>query len=53
MASFLRSKQSGMQKDLSAAIQPQLFEPLEQSRFGVNSQIRFVDILRRDLDSQN
>lgn len=42
MASFLRSKQSGIQKDLSAAIAPQYFAPDEQERFGINSQIRSV-----------
>lgn len=47
MASFLRGKQSGMQKDLSAAILPHLFEPLEQSRYGVNSQIRYVPTVDR------
>lgn len=40
MASFLRGKQAGMQKDLSAAILPHLFAPDEQARFGINSQIR-------------
>ncbi|KAG8157798.1 hypothetical protein KVR01_012460 [Diaporthe batatas] len=39
MASFLRGKQAGMQKDLSAAILPHLFAPDEQARFGINSQI--------------
>ncbi|KAG6357964.1 hypothetical protein INS49_013847 [Diaporthe citri] len=39
MASFLRGKQAGMQKDLSAAILPHLFIPDEQARFGINSQI--------------
>lgn len=42
MASFLRGKQSGVQNDLSAAVVPGLFSPAEQSRFGINSQIRFV-----------
>lgn len=42
MASFLRGKQSGVQNDLSAAVVPGLFLPAEQSRFGINSQIRFV-----------
>jgi len=40
MASFLRGKQAGMQNDLSAAILPHLFTPEEQTRYGVNSQIR-------------
>jgi hypothetical protein len=42
MASFLRGKQAGMQKDLSAGIQPGQFCPDEQSRYGINSQIRHV-----------
>jgi hypothetical protein len=40
MASFLRGKQAGMQKDLSATILPHLFVPDEQARYGINSQIR-------------
>ncbi|KUI56373.1 hypothetical protein VP1G_03757 [Cytospora mali] len=39
MASFLRGKQAGMQKDLSATILPDLFAPDEQARYGINSQI--------------
>ncbi|KAB5526383.1 lethal giant larvae like, C-terminal-domain-containing protein [Coniochaeta sp. 2T2.1] len=39
MASFLRGKQAGMQKDLSVGIQPGHFCPDEQSRYGINSQI--------------
>ncbi|KAJ9148628.1 Snare-dependent exocytosis protein [Pleurostoma richardsiae] len=39
MASFLRGKQAGMQKDLSADILPHLFAPDEQIRYGINSQI--------------
>ncbi|ROW02543.1 hypothetical protein VMCG_06151 [Cytospora schulzeri] len=39
MASFLRGKQAGMQKDLSATILPHLFVPDEQARYGINSQI--------------
>ncbi|KAG5977141.1 hypothetical protein E4U55_007024 [Claviceps digitariae] len=39
MASFLRSKQSGIQHDLSASIRPELFTPDEQARYGINSQI--------------
>ncbi|KAH8904534.1 snare-dependent exocytosis protein [Coniochaeta sp. PMI_546] len=39
MASFLRGKQAGIQKDLSAGIQPGQFCPDEQSRYGINSQI--------------
>lgn len=44
MASFLRGKQAGMQNDLSAAILPHLFSPEEQSRYGINSQIRSATI---------
>ena len=40
MASFLRGKQAGVQKDLSANILPHLFDPDEQTRYGINSQIR-------------
>ncbi|KUI72337.1 hypothetical protein VM1G_07995 [Cytospora mali] len=39
MASFLRGKQAGMQKDLSTTILPDLFAPDEQARYGINSQI--------------
>ncbi|KAK0611549.1 lethal giant larvae like, C-terminal-domain-containing protein [Immersiella caudata] len=39
MASFLRSKQAGVQNDLSAAVSPGLFLPDEQARYGINSQI--------------
>ncbi|KAL8376017.1 hypothetical protein RB595_007229 [Gaeumannomyces hyphopodioides] len=39
MASFLRSRQAGVQNDLSAAIQSHMFAPSEQSRYGINSQI--------------
>ncbi len=42
MTSFLRGKQAGMQNDLSAAILPRLFAPDEQTRYGINSQIRSV-----------
>lgn len=42
MASFLRGKQTGIQKDLSATIAPQFFAPDEQERFGINSHIRSV-----------
>lgn len=42
MASFLRGKQAGMQKDLSASILPHLFAPDEQARYGINSQIRYA-----------
>ena len=42
MASFLRGKQAGMQKDLSADILPHLFAPDEQIRYGINSQIRYT-----------
>lgn len=40
MASFLRSKQTGMQKDLSAGIASSDFCPDDVARFGINSQIR-------------
>ncbi|KAH6900197.1 lethal giant larvae like, C-terminal-domain-containing protein [Thelonectria olida] len=39
MAAFLRSKQVGMQNDLSASIRPELFTPDDQARYGINSQI--------------
>ncbi|KAG6038907.1 hypothetical protein E4U41_003554 [Claviceps citrina] len=39
MSSFLRSKQSGIQHDLSASIRPELFAPDDQARYGINSQI--------------
>ncbi|KID98211.1 Lethal giant larvae (Lgl)-like protein, partial [Metarhizium majus ARSEF 297] len=39
MSSFLRSKQAGIQNDLSASIRPELFMPDEQARYGINSQI--------------
>lgn len=42
MASFLRTKQAGMQKDLSAGILPGQFAPDEQARYGINSQVRYV-----------
>lgn len=42
MASFLRSKQAGIQNDLSASIRPELFTPDDQARYGINSQIRCV-----------
>ncbi|KAG7105097.1 Lethal(2) giant larvae protein SRO77 like [Verticillium longisporum] len=38
-SAFLRSKQTGMQNDLSAAILPDHFAPDEQARYGINSQI--------------
>jgi hypothetical protein len=41
MASFIRGKQAGIQKDLSASIRPELFLPDDQARYGINSQIRF------------
>lgn len=46
MASFIRGKQAGVQKDLSAGIQPGHFCPDEQSRYGINSQIRHVEFSR-------
>lgn len=42
MATFIRSKQAGMQKDLSAGIPAGAFLPGEQIRYGINSQIRLV-----------
>lgn len=39
MSALLRSKQSGIQKDLSGSIRPELFTPDEQARYGINSQI--------------
>ncbi|PHH77475.1 hypothetical protein CDD83_4118 [Cordyceps sp. RAO-2017] len=39
MASFLRSKQAGIQNDLSGSIRPELFMPDDQSRYGINSQV--------------
>ncbi|KAK4150110.1 lethal giant larvae like, C-terminal-domain-containing protein [Chaetomidium leptoderma] len=39
MASFLRARQAGIQNDLSAGIAPGSFNPDEQSRHGINSQI--------------
>ncbi|KAL3951780.1 hypothetical protein ACCO45_013497 [Purpureocillium lilacinum] len=39
MASFLRSKQAGIQNDLSASIRLELFAPDDQARYGINSQI--------------
>lgn len=42
MAAFLRSKQAGMQNDLSQSIRPELFTPDDQARYGINSQIGCV-----------
>ncbi|KAL7810057.1 lethal giant larvae like, C-terminal domain-containing protein [Trichoderma aethiopicum] len=39
MASFLRSKQAGIQNDLSGSIRPELFAPDDHARYGLNSQI--------------
>ncbi|KAL2176659.1 lethal giant larvae like, C-terminal-domain-containing protein [Thermothelomyces heterothallicus CBS 202.75] len=39
MAGFLRAKQAGVQKDLSAGIAPGAFKPDEQARYGISSQI--------------
>ncbi|SPO05232.1 related to SRO77 - polarized exocytosis by regulating SNARE function [Cephalotrichum gorgonifer] len=39
MASFLRGKQTGMQKDLSAGIASSDFNPDDLARYGINSQI--------------
>ncbi len=41
MAGFIRGKQSGVQNDLSATIPPGIFTPDEQSRYGINSQLRY------------
>lgn len=41
MSGFVRSKQTGMQKDLSLGIRPELFLPDDQARYGINSQIRY------------
>lgn len=40
MNSFLRSKQAGIQTDLSAAILPGFFAIDDEARYGINSQIR-------------
>jgi syntaxin-binding protein 5 len=45
MASFLRSKQAGIQSDLSAAILPGLFAVDDRARVGINSQVRYVEAL--------
>ncbi|KAK4166549.1 Lethal(2) giant larvae protein SRO7 [Cladorrhinum sp. PSN259] len=42
MASFLRAKQAGVANDLSAGITPGMFNPDEQSRYGINSQISCI-----------
>lgn len=42
MAGFLRSKQAGIQNDISASIRPELFTPDDQARYGINSQVRYV-----------
>jgi hypothetical protein len=44
MASFLRARQAGIQNDLSAGIAPGSFNPDEQARYGINSQIRYVPL---------
>lgn len=44
MSSFLRSKQTGIQNDLSASIRPDIFTPDDQARYGINSQIRFAAV---------
>ena len=41
MSAFLRGKQTGMQKDLSASIAPTDFLPDDLARYGINSQIRY------------
>lgn len=40
MSGFLRGKQTGMQKDLSANIASTDFCPDDLARYGINSQIR-------------
>lgn len=42
MAGFLRGKQSGMSNDLSPKVTPDLFAPDDRTRYGINSQIRYV-----------
>ena len=42
MSTFLRGKQTGIERDLSASIRPELFTPDDQARYGINSQIRWV-----------
>lgn len=39
MAQFLRGKQAGIQKDLSAGLDPGLFSIDDIARYGINSQI--------------
>ncbi|KAL2117470.1 hypothetical protein VTJ04DRAFT_7130 [Mycothermus thermophilus] len=39
MAGFLRSRQAGVQNDLSAGISPGMFTPEKGVRYGINSQI--------------
>ncbi|KAF6219197.1 hypothetical protein HO133_005022 [Letharia lupina] len=39
MASFLRGKQAGIQRDFSAGLDPQLFAIDEVARYGINSQV--------------
>jgi syntaxin-binding protein 5 len=41
MAGFLRSRQAGVQNDLSAGIAPGMFTPEKGVRYGINSQIRY------------
>lgn len=41
MANYLRGKQAGIQKDLSASIRPEIFTPDDQAHYGINSQIRY------------
>lgn len=42
MAGFVRSKQAGIERDLSGSIRPELFTPDDQARYGINSQIRYA-----------
>lgn len=50
MASYLRSKQAGIQSDLSGSISSELFTPDDQARYGINSQIRCSSPAARHVD---
>lgn len=41
MAAFIRGKQTGIQRDLSTSIRPELFMPDDHARYGINTQIRY------------
>ncbi|KHJ34295.1 putative snare-dependent exocytosis protein [Erysiphe necator] len=43
MASFIRSKQAGIQKNLSNCISSEFLAPDDQARFGINSQISCLE----------